>query len=170
MDIKWKDGEGNILNADNKCIKYLDIKDNTKTVLKKEEIKKIVLEDGMMHIFRDFQDDLIITIIIPNGMNRKAVKIFNEFDRTGKMLKRKSNNFFLDLYLESSVATGQPLLGIAVLLLICSLMIFGLFWILNKIFGDVGYIIARILIIGYIAYSIVSYIVLRIKRRIRKQI
>ena len=70
MDIKWKDGEGNILNADSKCIKYLEAKDNVKTVLQKEEVKKITIEDGMMNVFRDFEDDLAVTIVIPKGQNR----------------------------------------------------------------------------------------------------
>ena len=104
---QWKDGEGNILNADSKCIKYLEAKDNVKTVLQKEEVKKITIEDGMMNVFRDFEDDLAVTIVIPKGQNRAAVRIYNEYDKTGKMLKRKSGSFLLDLYLESSIATGR---------------------------------------------------------------
>ena len=65
MDIRWKDGEGNILNANEEKIIYLDADTDTKTVLRKEEVKKITIEDGLMNIFRDFENDLVLTIVIP---------------------------------------------------------------------------------------------------------
>ena len=36
MDVKWKDGAGNILNANKEKIIYLDIEENKKTIIKNE--------------------------------------------------------------------------------------------------------------------------------------
>ena len=165
MDIRWKDEEGNILNANNKNIKYLSAKDNTKTILKKEEVKKITVEDGLMNIFKDFENDLALTIVIPKRNKKDAVKIFNEYDKTGTMLKGKSSDFLLDLILESSVILGNPFLGIAVIIFIALILFAILTYILSIIFGDAGIIIVRFLVIGYPIYLVISYILLRIKRR-----
>lgn len=165
MDIKWKDGEGNFLNADNEKIKYLT-SDNIKTVIKKEEVKKITIEDGLMNFFIDFDNDLELTIVIPKGSKRDAVKIFNEYDKTGRLLKRNSGNFLVDLILDSSVVTFNPFTGILVIFtaIVCLFAI--LVTLPMGIFGeDLGILISRILIIGAIAYTIISHIWLRVKRK-----
>lgn len=167
MDIRWKDLAGNIINADSKSIKYYDAKDDVKTVLNKEEVMKIIMEDGLMHFFRDFEDnDLALTIVIPRKQNRAAVKIFNAYDKTGKMLKRKTGNFFLDLILESCVILYNPILGIVAILCIASLLLLGLIMLIDEVFGDFGIAVVRILIIGYLAYIFLSYIYVRINRKI----
>ena len=164
MDVKWKDGEGNILNADNEKIKYLDVKDNLKTVLKKEEVKKITIEDGLMNIFKDFDNDLEITIVIPKGSNRDAVRIFNEYDKTGTMLKGKSGDFLVDLILESSMV-GNPFLGITAFLFIFAVLLGISIRFATFMFGDIGITIVRIIFFGYPVYVLLSYILLRIKRK-----
>lgn len=169
MDIKWIDGEGNVLNADNEKIKYLT-SDNIKTVIKKEEVKKITIEDGMMNVFKDFENDLELTVVIPKGNKRNAKKIFNEYDRTGRLLKRNSGNFFVDLILDSSVVTFNPFTGILVIFtaIIClfTILVSVPIFILGE---DLGLLVSRILIIGAIVYTIISYIWLRIKRKSLKE-
>lgn len=164
MDVKWKDGEGNILNADNEKIKYLDVKDNLKTILKKEEVKKITIEDGMMNIFKDLDNDLELTIVIPKGSNRDAVKIFNEYDRTGTMLKGNSGDFLLDLILESSLL-GNPFLGIIAILFIFAVLLNLSIRLAIFMFGDIGLNIVRVIFFGYPVYVLISYILLRVKRK-----
>ena len=165
MDIKWKDGNGNILNANKNRIIYLDANTNIKTTIKKEEVKKITIEDGMMNIFKDFENDLELTIVIPKGSKRNAVKIFNEYDKTGTILKGKSNNFLIDLILESSVITGHPLTGIVAILFIVSIILLIATLIIYKIFGEAGMFVLRVIIFGYPIYAVMSYIYLRIKRK-----
>lgn len=165
MDIKWKDGNNNILNANSEVIKYLNSSNDKMIVLKKEEVKKIVIEDRLMNIFKDFENDLVLTIVIPKGKNRVAVKIFNEYDKTGKMLKGKSSNFLLDLILESSMIAGNPLFGITAFIFIGSVLFLVFMRILDKTFGNIGVEIARILILGYPVYLLLSYIFTRIKRK-----
>lgn len=168
MDIRWKDGEGNILNANKNRIIYLESSVNTKTIIKNEEVKKITIEDGLMNIFRDFENDLIITIVIPKKNTRNAVKIFNEYDKTGIMLKRKSGNIMLDLILESSVITGNPLTGILAFLFIALVVFSLLLKLLGIVFGEYGHMVARFLIAGSLIYVLISYIALRIKRKSKK--
>lgn len=170
MDIKWKDGNGNILNANKERIIYLDAETNIKTTLRKEDIKKITIEDGLLNIFKDLENDLVLTIVIPKKNKRSAVKIFNEYDRTGKIIKGKSNNFLLDLILESSVVTGNPFTGVLVML-VTIIFLFALIVTLPMyIFGeDLGLLVSRILIIGAVVYTILSYIILRIKRKRLKE-
>lgn len=171
MDIKWKDGEGNILNANDKNIKYLSASDNVKTSLNKEEVKKITIEEGLMNFFKDFENDLELTIVIPKGSKRDAVKIFNEYDRTGRLLKRNSGNFFVDLILDSSVVTFNPFIGILVIFTAIMCLFAILVTLPMGIFGeDLGLLISRILIISAIAYAIISNIWLRIKRKRLKEI
>ena len=165
MDVKWKDGAGNILNANKEKIIYLDIEENKKTIIKNEEVKKITIEDGLMNIFVDFNNDLALTIIIPKKNKRDAVKIFNEYDKTGTMLKRKSNNFLLNLILESSMVAGNPFLGIAAIIFIVAILLLTLTNILNIAFGDAGIIIVRILVFSLIAYAIISRVLVRMKRK-----
>jgi hypothetical protein len=165
MDIRWKDGEGNILNANEEKIIYLDADTDTKTVLRKEEVKKITIEDGLMNIFRDFENDLVLTIVIPKGNNKNAVKIFNKYDKTGAMLKGKSSNFLLDLILESSMVAGNPFLGLIAIIFIVAVLLLGLTRILNIIFGDFGITIARILVFGSLAYVVIGNILVRINRK-----
>lgn len=170
MDIKWKDGNGNILNVNESRLIYLDVITNVKTIIKREEVKKITIEDGLINIFTDFENDLALTIVIPKRNERNAVKIFNEYDKTGKMLKRKSGNFFIYLILESSVITYNPFTGI---LFILGIVIISLGLIIKLpifILGeDLGLLISRVLVIGLIVYTITSYILLKIKRRKLKE-
>lgn len=165
MDIKWKDENGNILNANNERLIYLDANTNEKTKLRKEEIKKIVIEDGLMHIFKDFENDLVLTIVIPKKNQRDAVKIFNEYDKTGAILKGKSGDVLLDLILESSLVLGNPFIGIIAVLFIVAIFI----GILNVVFGEIGVIIARVLLVGLPTYLVLSHIFLRIKRKNRME-
>lgn len=165
MDIRWEDGKGNILNANKEKIIYLDVDTNIKTKLTKEEVKKITIEDGLMNIFKDFENDLALTIVIPKKNKRDAVRIYNEYDKTGTILKGKSNNILLDLILESSMVVGNPFFGLTAIVFTASILFLALTRILNLIFGDTGIIIARILIFGYIAYIAMSYILLRINRK-----
>lgn len=168
MDIKWRDGEGNILNANKERVIYLDVDTDMKTTLRKEEIRKITIDDGLMNIFKDFDNDLALTIVIPKKNKRNAVKIFNEYDKTGRILKGKSNNFLIDLILESSVITGNPLTGLGAILFIF-IVGFGIFTWFATLFGDVGLIVARIIIVGIPIYSIATYILLKIKRKNLKE-
>lgn len=165
MDIKWKDGEGNILNANKERVIYLDADTDIKTVLRKEEIKKITIEDGLMNIFKDFENDLALTIVIPKRNKRDAVRIFNEYDKTGTMLKLKSSNFLSDLILESSMVAGNPFLGLSVIIVIVAILFLVLIKILNIAFGDFGTDIARVLIFGFLAYIVISHIMVRINRK-----
>lgn len=166
MDVKWKDGKGNVLNANKDRIIYLYSDNKVKTIIRNDEIKKITLIDGLMHIFGDFEDDLILTIIIPKKHSRNATKIYNEYDKTGEMLKGKTGNFLLDLILESSVILGNPLIGITATI--------GIFLILLRVLeyfiGDIVLILARVLIIGYLIFSVMTYALVRIKRKKLKEI
>lgn len=171
MDIRWKDGAGNILNANKERILYYETETDTKIKLTNEEIKKITIEDGLMNIFRDFENDLVLTIVIPKGHNRKAKKIFNEYDKTGRLLKRNSGNFFIDLILDSSVITYNPFTGILIILF----LIVALFAIIVNLpiflLGEkLGLLVSRILIISSIIYPVLSHILLRIKRKRLKEI
>lgn len=170
MDVRWKDGAGNILNANNERIIYYESETDNKIKITKEETKKITIEDGLMNIFRDFESDLALTIIIPKKSKRDAVKIFNEYDKTGKMLKGKSSNLLLDLILESSVILGNPFLGLSLFLLIGSIIFLLLVYVLDFTFGDFGVAIVRVLSFGYIIYSVASYFLIRIKRKKLKEI
>ena len=169
MDVRWKDSNGNILNVNKERLIYFEADEDIKTVLKREEVKKIAIEDGMMHIFRDFENELVITIVIPKKNKRSAVKIFNEYDRTGKTLKGKSNNFLLDLILESSVIIGNPLAGIIAIGFIILIPLNLLMYFIRDIFGNPGLEIVRVIVIGYLVYSVISYIFLRIKRKKLKE-
>lgn len=166
MDIKWKDGKGSILNANKDKLIYLDVDTNVKTTIKREEVKKITIDDGLMNVFKDFKNNLALTIVVPKKSRRNAVKIFNEYDKTGTMLKRESSNFLLDLILESSVILGSPFLGIGVILFVILI----LFSVVVLLFGEIGLILARVLIFGYPIYLIISHILLRIKRKKLKEI
>lgn len=161
MDIRWKDENGNILNANKERLIYFDAETNEKIKLKKEEIKKIIIEDGLMHIFKDFENDLALSILIPKKNKRDAVKIFNEYDKTGTILKSGSGDFLLNLILESSLIMGNPFFGIIVILFAVAIFII----ILSVALGEIGVIIARVLIIGLLIYYVLSYILLRIKRK-----
>lgn len=165
MDIKWKDGQGNIINANKKRLIYLNVSNNVKTVLLKEEVKKIAIEDGLMNIFKDFENDLELTIVIPKGRSKDATRIFNEYDKTGAMLKGKSNNFLLDLIFESSMVAGNPFFGLSTIIFIVAVLLLILTRILSFIFGNVGITIARTLILGCIVYVILSHIFVRINRK-----
>lgn len=169
MDIRWKDENGNILNANNERLIYLDAETNEKIKFKKEDVKKIVIEDGLMHIFKDFENDLVLSIIIPKKNKRDAVKIFNEYDKTGTILKSGAGdfllNFILDLIFESSLTTGNPFFGIMLILFIVAIFIA----ILSIALGEIGAIIARVLIIGLPIYFVLSFILLRIKRKRRME-
>lgn len=169
MDIKWKDLEGNILNAEKERIIYLDVKNNVKTVIKNEEVKKIVIENGLMHIFKDFEDDLALSIVIPKKNKKDANKIFNYYDKTGKILKGNTGNFLIDLILESSLATGHPLTGVVAIFFLFSFSLLIVVSLLDKLLGNVGVIIARILIIGYPMYLIGLRIQTRITRKKLKE-
>lgn len=114
-----------------------------------------------MNIFKDFENDLVLTIIIPKGSNRDAVKIFNEYDKTGTMLKGKSSDFLLDLILESCIILGNPFIGIGAVLFVVAVFV----GLLNLILGDIGVVIARILILGLPIYMLFSHIFLKIKRK-----
>lgn len=165
MDVRWKDGKDNILNANKEKIIYFDSETGTKTILSKDEVKKIIIEEGLMNIFKDFEHDLALTIVIPDKNKRDAVKIFNEFDKTGNMLKRKSNNFFMDLIFESSLILGNPFLGITALLFIAAIILNILTYLTLWLFGDIGLLALRIVFFGYPIYAIISYIHLRVKRK-----
>lgn len=165
MDIRWKDENGNILNANKERLIYFDAETNEKIKLKKEEIKKIIIEDGLMHIFKDFENDLVLSIIIPKKNKRDAVKIFNEYDKTGTILKSGAGDFLLNLILESSLIMGNPFFGIIVILFAVAIFII----ILSVALGEIGVIIARVLIIGLLIYYVLSYILLRIKRKRRME-
>ena len=171
MDVRWKDDNGSILNANKDKIIYFDASTNTKTTIKKEEIKKIIIEDGLMNIFKDFENDLVLIIVIPKKNKRDAVKIFNEHDKTGQLIKRNSGTFFLDLILDSSVITHNPFTGI-LLILGGGVVLFALIVaLLSSILGEeAGLFVSRILIVGAIVYAILSRILLRIKRRRLKEI
>lgn len=169
MDIRWKDGAGNILNANNEKLKYLTC-GNEKTILKKDEIKKITIEDGLMNVFKDFHNDLAVSIVIPKGHKRDAVKIFNQYDKTGTILKRNSGNFFVDLILDSSIVTFNPFTGIAVILAAIIFLFAILITLPVSIFGDeIGLLMSRVSIIGAIGYIITSYALLRFKRKKLKE-
>lgn len=169
MDIRWKDSNGNILNANKERLIYFEVDDDIKTVLKGEEIKKITIEDGMMHIFRDFENNLVLTIVIPKSSKKKAIKIFNEYDKTGRSLKGKSSNFLLDLILESSVIIGNPFAGIVAIGFIILIPLNLLLYFVRDIFGELGLGVVRVIVIGYLVYSVISYILLRIKRKKLKE-
>lgn len=170
MDIRWKDGKGNILNANKEKIKYLT-SENEKTTLSKEEVKKITIEDGLMNIFTDFKNELALTIVIPKKNKRDAVRIFNEYDKTGKMLKRKTGNFFIDLILDSSVVTFNPFTGIIIIITLAIALLLLFVTIPMSIFGmDLGLIVSRVLIIGALAYTIITRILIRIKRKRLKEV
>lgn len=168
MDIKWKDGNGNILNANKERIIYLDAESDLKTVVRKEEIKKITMEDGMMNLFRDFENDLIMTIVIPKRQKRNGAKIFNEYDKTGAILKRQSNDlladFLLDLIFESTITSFSPLLGIAVIVFTALIVLLVITAILVNVFGDIGFTMVKVMVVGYPLYALMSYILMRIKR------
>lgn len=162
MDVKWKDGEGNILNADDMKIKYLSA-NGEKYIISKDKIKKITIEDGLLNIFKDFDNDLELTVVIPKKNKRDAVKIFNEYDKTGKMLKRKTGNFLIDLILESSVS--NPIYGLSGIILVLLILI----RFVEAVFGEIALSVIRIAIISYVAYLIISYIFLRVKRKKLKE-
>lgn len=165
MDIKWKDGEGNILNASNEKIIYLNAKENKKTTIEKDEIKKITIEDRLMNVFKDFQNELIISIVIPKKHRKDAVKIFNEFDKTGTILKGKSNHTFLNLILESSLAFGTPFLGMGAIVLSALFVYRVIEHFAEPLFGDLWIILIRLIVFGYPVYLVLSYIVTKIKRK-----
>jgi hypothetical protein len=169
MDIRWKDGNGNILNANNERIIYYEAETDNKIKITKEETKKITIEDGLMNIFRDFESDLVITIIIPKKSKKDAVKIFNDYDKTGKMFKGNTNNFLLDLILESSVIIGNPFAGVVAFGFIILISINLLLYFAKYMFGEVGIDIVRIMLFGYLIYSVISYVSLRIKRKHLKE-
>lgn len=163
MDIKWKDGNGNILNADSDRIIYYEKETDNQIKITKDEVKKITIEDGLMNIFRDFKSDLALTIIIPKKNNKGAIKIFNNYDKTGKSLKGKSNNFLLNLVLESSVS--NPIFGLSGVAFVLSVLII----FIRVRFGQIALDIMQILIIIYIIYSIALYILTKIKRKNLKE-
>ena len=169
MDIKWKDDNGNIFNANNKSIKYLS-SDGTKVILKKEEVKKVTLEEGILCVYSDFDGDTDIITVVPKKNNRDAVKVFNEFDKTGKMLKRKSSNFLLDLILDSSLIMSSPFGGIAALVIIFLGLFMFVAGAVKEIFGEVGFLAFRLLLLGYPIYILIKYILLRIKRAKMKEL
>lgn len=169
MDVKWKDTKGNILNADNERLIYLEAKKDTKTIVSRDDIKKITIEDGLMHIFKDFEDDLVLSIVIPRKSKKGANKIFNHYDRTGRMLKGNTGNFLIDLILESSIATGHPLTGIIFIFFTLSFSILIVVNLLDRILGEVGIVISRILTIGYPLYLIASRVHIRIMRKKLKE-
>lgn len=170
MDIKWKDENGNILNANDERIIYLDAKNNIKTMLKKEEIKKITIVDGMMNLFRDFEHDLAITIIIPKKSTRNAVKIYNKYDKTGKMLKKESSHFLLNLIIESSLAFGTPFLGMGAVIFSALFAFNMLGYFMEPILGDIWIILVRLIVFGYPTYILLSYIFTKVKRKQIKEI
>lgn len=174
MDIKWKDGKGNILNANKERIIYLDAETNIKTTLRKEDIKKITIEDGLLNIFKDFKNDLVLTIVIPKKNKRNAVKIFNEYDKTGRMYKKGTGNILLDIFLDAfvdfSLALINPIAAFLTIPLVL-LLIFGIAKIImESLFGDIGTYIAYIILFGYPIYIIARYILLKIKRKKLKEI
>lgn len=119
-----------------------------------------------MHIFTDFKNDLAISIVIPRKNKRDAVKIFNEYDKTGTMLKKKSNNLFIDLVLESSITTGNPTFGIVAFIISVAILLLIVDNVLGLIFGnEVGNMILRLTIFGYLAFVVMSNIYVRIKRK-----
>lgn len=170
MDIKWKDENGNILNVNDQRLIYLDAKSNIKIIFKKEDIKKITIVDGMMNLFRDFEHDLAITIIIPRKRTRDAVKIYNKYDKTGEMLKKESSHFLLNLILESSLAFGTPFLGMGAIIF-STLFVFRVVgYFIEPILGDIWIMFIRLVVFGYPIYLLLSYIFTKIKRRQIKEI
>lgn len=170
MDIKWKDGEGNILNANSEKIIYLNAKDNKKITIQKDKIKKITIEDRLMNVFKDFQNELIISIVIPKKNKRDAVKIFNEFDKTGEMLKGKSSHFLLNLILDSSFILGNPFIGIGATIFIGTILFLFITDIMGPIVQEVFLTLVRAILFGYPAYLLLSYIRTKIKRKRIKEI
>lgn len=168
MNIKWKDDHGNIFNADDSSIRYLD--DGKKTQIKKEDVKKVNIHEGIISIYTDVDSsDAEIISIIPKGKERDAKKVYNNYDRTGKMLKGQSGNFLLDLILDSSLIMGNPLGGILAFVTGGSLAIIFLSKIFTAVFGNVGIEILRIILFGYIGYVAISYIFTFIKRKRLKE-
>lgn len=164
MDVKWKDGEGNILNANNERIIYYGVETDSKTKLTKEEVKKITIEDGLMNIFKDFENDLVLTIVIPKKSKRNAVRIFNEYDKTGEVIKGKSNNFLLNLILESSIS--NPIFGLSGIAFALLVLVRFIQVAISEVVVDV----IKIIVIGYIAYSIILYVLTKIKRKKLKEV
>lgn len=168
MDIKWKDENGNIFNADDNSIRYLE--DGEKTTVKKNEVKKVTFDEGLLCFFTDFSSlDPKLIVAVPKKRTRDGVKIFNNYDKTGEMLKKKSSNFILNLILDSSMIMGNPLGGIAVFIGIFSLLLIILTGVLKSAFGDTGLIIARIIVLVYPVYTIISYIFIFVKRKKLKE-
>lgn len=174
MDVKWKDGEGNILNANNERIIYYGVETDSKTKLTKEEVKKITIEDGLMNIFKDFENELALTIVIPKKSKRNAVRIFNEYDKTGEMYKKGTGNILLDVFLNVFVEFSLNMINpISVLFTVplILLLVFGVIRIaMESILGSVGTYIAYIALFGYPVYMIVRYVLLRIKRKKIKEV
>lgn len=169
VDIKWKDLEGNILNANNDRLIYFESKKDVKTTIRKKEVKKITIEDGIMHIFKDYDNDLVLSIVIPKKKKKDANRIFNYYDKTGNMLKGNTGNFLVDLILESSLATGHPLTGVVTIFFLFAFALLVLVSLLDRVLGELGIVIARILIIGYPSYLILSRIRIRIIRKKLKE-
>lgn len=173
MNIAWKDGEGNILNANREKIIYMDVSKDKKTIIKKEEIKKITIDDGLMNIFKDFKNDLVLTIVIPKGSKKDAVKIFNEYDKTGDMYNKGTGNIltdvFLNVFLDLSLSLINPIAVMLAVPLILLIMFNITKLIAENLFGNIGTYIAYITLLGYPTYLIIQYIHLRIKRKNLKE-
>lgn len=169
MDIKWKDGKGNILNANKKGIKYLDAESNNKVEISKDEIKVVEIEDRLMNIYRDFNNDLIISVVIPKDKKKAAKRIYNEFDKTGKLLKGNTGTFLLDLILESSMVLGNPLVGGVLILFVGGLVLNIALYVIKNMLGEAAIILIRYLILAWIIYTLIQFILTLIKRKRLKE-
>lgn len=174
MDIKWKDGKGNILNANKDRIIYLNAETNAKTIIKNKEVKKVIVIDGMINIFRDFENDLELTIIIPKKHRKNAVRIFNEYDKTGQMYNSGRGNIFteifLDAFIDITLTLTNPIslfLGIPIVSLIIFLTVKA---VLEGLLGNAGVCLSYFILLSYPVYGIINYILTIIKRRSLKEV
>lgn len=162
MDIKWKDIEGNIINADIEKIK-IKKSDLMQTYLK-SDIHRIEINDHMLMLY-DSKDNLLNEITIPAKKLKEAVKIFNAYDKTGRMFKitKKSGDF---TFFETLVTSGDPIGNVVgfVILVVILCVLYSV--IIRAIFGKLAPYVA----IGLLCSPFVAKFITYVKRQKLKEI
>lgn len=162
MDIKWKDEYNRIINANDSYIKIKN-KSGLINTYSKEDIYRIELSDGILFL-HDLNDKYLDEISIPANKFNEAVKIFNDYDKTGRIFKKTQDSGKMSFF-ETFTTAGDPVGNFWILITLLFISYFIIRVTLYNLFGKYSFLV----LILIIALPIIYKLLIRLKRnRLRK--
>lgn len=162
MDIKWKDEYNRIINANNDKLKIKN-KSGEINNYPKENVYRIEMNDRIMSIY-DLNDKYLDEISIPANKFNEAVKIFNDYDKTGRIFKKTPESGKMSFF-ETFATAGNPVGNFWILITLLFISYFIIRVTLYNLFGKCSFLV----LILIIALPIIYKLLIRLKRnRLRK--